>query len=233
MAGLWLILALAMLLSACASRGPAQSGAPGTYTVVAGDTLHKIARQHGQNVDALMRLNNLRNPNQIRVGQVLRVRAGAGQGASTAPQSTVDAGSSTVAPPRPVTTPATALPKQRIALAWPAQGTVNRTLARPSPFGLYVLNKEGTPVKAVADGQVIYADNGLRGYGNLIIVRHASNYLSIYAHNRRMIVKEGQPVKQGQTIAEMGSTESRQVGLYFELRYNGKATDAFRLLPNR
>ena len=231
MAGLWLILALAMLLSACASRGPAQSGAPGTYTVVAGDTLHKIARQHGQNVDALMRLNNLRNPNQIRVGQVLRVRAGAGQGASTAPQSTADAGSSTVAPPRPVTTPATALPKQRISLAWPAQGTVNRTLARPSPFGLYVLNKEGTPVKAVADGQVIYADNGLRGYGNLIIVQHNQTFLTAYGNNQSLLAKEGQQVKRGQQIATMGNSDASRTQLHFELRENGQPVDPSRYLP--
>ena len=86
-------------------------------------------------------------------------------------------------------------------------------------------------MKAAASGKVVYAGNGLRGYGNMLIVNHDANFLSVYAHNQTLLAKEGAQVKQGQTIATMGSTGSNAVNLYFELRYDGKAVDALRYLP--
>jgi len=197
------------------------------YTVRAGDTLSSIARQHGQSVETLQRLNKLNNPNHIRRGQVLRVRGNAPtqQAAQARPLPRA------TPPPSLRSTPPPSTPA--ISLVWPAQGTVNRNLPKPSPHGFFILGKAGSTIHAVAPGQVIYAGEGLRGYGKLLIVRHAAEYLSVYAHNRSLSVTEGQQVRQGQKIAEMGNTESRQVGLYFELRHQGKPINANSLLPSR
>lgn len=220
----WLLAgAMLSLLVACGTTS-APVGT-GQYRVVSGDTLSKIARQHGQSVQSLMKMNKISNPNLIEVGQVLRVQ-GSGVVAS-GPAPTASTGAS-VTP-----TPGASARSQAagISLAWPAEGNVNRGIKGPSPQGLYIINKAGTPIKSVANGKVVYAGNGLRGYGNLVIVNHASSYISVYAHNRSIAVKEGQSVRQGQKIAEMGSTESNQVGLYFELRRNGKAVNASSYLP--
>ncbi len=212
--------ALLALLVACGTT--TRPVGAGQYRVAAGDTLTKIARQHGQSVSSLMRMNNISNPNRIKVGQVLRVQGG----------SVASSGSSAPAPassyPKPGPTPANA-----INLIWPADGSLSRSIKGPSPLGIFVVNKSGTPIKAVASGKVVYAGNNLRGYGNLVIVHHASNFLSVYAHNRSLSVKEGQQVKQGQQVAVMGNTESKQVGLYFELRHNGKPVNALSYLPRR
>jgi lipoprotein NlpD len=97
--------------------------------------------------------------------------------------------------------------------------------------GIDIAGKVGDPVLAAADGRVVYAGSGLRGYGNLIIIKHNNTYLTAYAHNRSLLVKEDQAVRQGQRIAEMGSTDSDQVKLHFEIRRQGKPVDPVRYLP--
>jgi lipoprotein NlpD len=97
--------------------------------------------------------------------------------------------------------------------------------------GIDIAGKAGDPVLAAADGRVVYAGSGLRGYGNLIIIKHNNTYLTAYAHNRSLLVKEDQAVRQGQRIAEMGSTDSDQVKLHFEIRRQGKPVDPVRYLP--
>ncbi len=99
--------------------------------------------------------------------------------------------------------------------------------------GLTISGKAGDPVYAAADGRVVYAGSGLRGYGNLIIVKHNATYLSAYAHNQTLLVKEDQVVRRGQQIAEMGSSDASQVGLHFEIRRQGKPVDPATLLPPR
>ena len=214
------------MLVAC---GTTASRAPdGHYRVVRGDTLTKIARQHGQSVSSLVRMNKLRNANQIEVGQLLRVR-GAPSG-SPAPS----AGSTASRPAAPVSSkPVGPVPARTLSMAWPADGKVVRAFNGSSSNGLVIANTAGTPVKAAAAGTVAYVGNGLRGYGNMIIVRHDSAYLSVYAHNRSLAVTEGQRVSRGQQIAEMGDSDAAQVGLYFEVRYDGKSVDPRRLLPKR
>jgi len=215
------------LVAACGTTGQKAVG-PGQYRVVAGDTLTQIARKHGQSVDSLMRMNNLRNPNNIKVGQVLRVQSTGA--ASTGPLPNAGSGTVTQGPRQ---APPAAVPRTTIGLVWPAEGDAARSNTGPSPYGVYISNKEGTPVKAVAAGTVVYSGNGLRGYGNLVIVRHASGYISVYAHNRSLSVSEGQSVKQGQKVAEMGRSDINRVVLYFELGYNNKAIDAMKYLPIR
>lgn len=199
----------------------------GQYRVVKGDTLTQIARRHGQSVDSLMRMNNISNPNRIRVGQVLTVK-GASSPSSTAGMP--DSGSSAVSPRPPVKGTSVAAPRS-IKLVWPAQGSSRRGTTAATTQGLYISAAAGTPIKAAAAGKVVYAGSGLRGYGNMLIINHDANFLSVYAHNDRLLVKEGATIKQGQQIATMGNTDSAAVNLYFELRYNGKPVDAMRYLP--
>ena len=99
--------------------------------------------------------------------------------------------------------------------------------------GIDIANAVGTPVVAAAAGTVVYAGDSLRGYGNLLIIKHNADFLTAYAHNRRLLVKEGQSVAQGQQIAEMGDSDNDRVALHFELRYKGRSIDPVRYLPTR
>src|SRR5690606_27158429 len=116
-------------------------------------------------------------------------------------------------------------PAQRIALAWPAAGKVTRNFNGSTSNGIAISNAAGTPVTAAAPGTVAYAGSGLRGYGNLIILQHSDGYLTIYAHNRKLLVDEGHKVRQGQKIAEMGNSDASSNQLYFEVRYQGTPTN--------
>lgn len=218
---------IALTLTACGSTSGTKDG---YYVVQRGDTLSKVARQHNQSLSSLMRMNNISNPNRITVGQRLRVQGGTA--AASSGGATGSAGSSAALPPRNASSASVAAPRN-ISLIWPAAGTSKRGVSAAHSQGVYISNSAGTPVKAAAAGKVIYSGDGLRGYGNLLIINHANNFLTVYAHNRRLLVSEGQTVSQGQTIAEMGNTGTSQVQLYFELRYNGKPVDAQRYLPKR
>lgn len=206
------VLVLAAFLAACGTTKPVGQG---QYRVVKGDTLTQIARQHGQTVNSLMRSNKLKDSNSIRVGQVLNVKGGA---------------TATPAPPASTKGPSIAAPRS-IDLVWPAEGSSTRGTLAPNTQGVYIAAAAGSPVKAAAAGKVMYAGDGLRGYGNMLIVNHDADFLSIYAHNQTLLVNEGAQVRQGQTIATVGSTGSNAVNLYFELRYGGKPVDALRYLP--
>ena len=156
-----------------------------------------------------------------------------------------DAKASGVAPsavavaPVPLTgaaTPQPASPHESdddLTWAWPAAGPVVAPFDDAKTKGLAIGGKAGDPVFAAADGRVVYAGSGLRGYGNLVIVKHNANYLTAYAHNQTLLVKEDQIVKRGQKIAEMGSTDADRVQLHFEIRKQGKPIDPARLLPPR
>lgn len=116
---------------------------------------------------------------------------------------------------------------------WPASGTTIAGFDEAKNKGLGIAGKAGDPVLAAADGKVVYAGAGLRGYGNLIILKHNNTFLTAYAHNQTLLVKEDQNVKKGQKIAEMGSTDSDRVKLHFEIRRSGKPVDPARYLPPR
>ncbi|RYF53052.1 MAG: M23 family metallopeptidase [Comamonadaceae bacterium] len=218
-------LATALLLSACAST----KVGPGEYRVKSGDTLTSIARANGQTVAALMRLNGLTNPNVIEVGQVLKVGAGSSTASSTAGAATT--ASPSAARPRPAPPPGPTAAS--IALAWPADGKVVRSFNGNSSKGIDIANNLGTPVTAAAAGTVAYVGDALRNYGNLVIVRHTGNYMTIYAHNRKLLVKEGQTVKQGDRISEMGTQTNGKAALYFEVRAGSQPVDPMRFLPAR
>jgi lipoprotein NlpD len=120
-----------------------------------------------------------------------------------------------------------------VAWGWPATTSVSIPFDDARNKGLVFRGKAGDPVFAAADGRVVYAGSGLRGYGNLIILKHNATYLTAYAHNQALLVKDDQSVKRGQKIAEMGSTDADSVQLHFEIRRQGKPIDPARLLPAR
>ena len=120
-----------------------------------------------------------------------------------------------------------------VAWAWPASGPVLGAFDEARNKGIAIGGKAGDAVLAAADGRVVYAGSGLRGYGNLVIVKHNNTYLTAYAHNQALLVKDDQVVRRGQKIAEMGSTEAERVQLHFEIRRQGRPVDPVRLLPAR
>jgi lipoprotein NlpD len=217
--------------------GSENAGKPGFYTVQRGDTLTRIALDHGQAWRDLATWNNLSNANLIEVGQVLRV---------VPPGATVEPGGVVV---QPITTPAQAASKapaqatptpsvtppsdQGLAFAWPANGSVVGAFDEVKNKGLDIAGQAGDPILAAADGQVVYAGSGLRGYGNLIILKHNNTFLTAYAHNQTLLVKEDQQVRKGQKIAEMGKTDADRVKLHFEIRRQGKPVDPAKFLPAR
>ncbi len=240
--------------------GAENAGKPGYYTVRPGDTLIRIGLEQGQNWRDLIRWNSLDNPNVIEVGQVLRVvppgtdplsaatrgvaatrvearpldarpaEADASALRPATPPSAAASGPATAAPPAP--SPARE-GDEDVTWAWPAAGSVVAPFDDARNKGLAIAGKPGDPVYAAADGRVVYAGSGLRGYGNLLILKHNNTYLTAYAHNQTLLVKEDQAVRRGQKIAEMGSTDADRVQLHFEIRKQGKPIDPARLLPPR
>ena len=239
------------------------AGKPGYYTVKPGDTLIRIGLENGQNWRDVARWNGIDNPNLIEVGQVLRVVSPTvdpiavaargvtpskveprpldakppSAGASAAAASSSAASSPAAAPaPAPAAAAAAAPakdPDDDLGWLWPASGPVASGFEEGRSKGVAIAGKAGDPVLAAADGRVVYAGSGLRGYGNLVIVKHNNTYLTAYAHNQTLLVKEDQVVRRGQRIAEMGSSDSDRVQLHFEIRKQGKPVDPQRLLPPR
>lgn len=225
------------------------AGKPGYYTVKPGDTLIRIGLDHGQGAKDIARWSGVDNPNRIEVGQVLRVEPPVGSVAIAKP---VQAGSAvpvvpTAVPPRPAgvekpaaaSAPAVSAPAplaasdDEINWIWPAPGAVLAGFDEVKNKGLDIAGAAGEPVLAAADGRVVYVGAGLRGYGNLIILKHNNTYLTAYAHNQTLLVKEDQSVRKGQKIAEMGNSDADRVKLHFEVRRQGKPVDPAKYLPAR
>jgi len=334
------VIALAIVVAGCASRtrapveerptqppppprvaapsvapAPAQEPEPAqpqTYTVKRGDTLYKIALDHGLDYRELAAWNGIENVNVIREGQTLRLAAPgeaapAAAGVTTMPlrgappvvtgdvrpppsppatplvvpgarnsdnyktqpkavkepyseQALREVQKSAAAappppPPEPPPVVARAEPQpepkaepkpavpavpaagaadtdEKIAWMWPATGKlVTGGSENPNLKGIDIAGRAGQPVVASAAGKVVYAGTGIRGYGKLVIVKHSATWLSAYAHNRELLVKEGQQVAKGQPIAEMGNTDADQVMLHFEIRRHGTPVDPLKFLP--
>ena len=230
--------------------GANNAGKPGYYIVKPGDTIMQVGRNSGQNWRDIVRWNNLESPNQIEVGQVLRIAPPEGNGTAVAsPVSPVPSTVTMTKPPpvvlapaapappialTPPTPPAPPLaPEDDIGWIWPSNGALVSGFDEIKNKGLKIAGKLGDPVVAAADGRVVYAGSGLRGYGNLIILKHNETYLTAYAHNQTLLVKEDQTVKKGQRIADMGSSDADKVMLHFEVRRQGKPVDPAKYLPPR
>jgi lipoprotein NlpD len=271
-----------------------------THTVLPGETLYAIARRYGVTAQDLIAWNNLSNPNQLEVGQALRVAPAAASAPSGVVVETVpvlaEPGVSTALPasvpppqdagvlaiknePRggkepysdiawarvqapgaavsesalPANTapanvlsgnaannvpPVAALPGSGPAWIWPVRGKILAGFDAPVGGDAKMRNKgidiagvPGTPVLAASGGKVVYAGNGLRGYGSMVIIKHDDNYLTAYAHNRTLLVKEDDKVTKGQKIAELGSSDTDRPKLHFELRSQGQPVDPLKHLP--
>jgi lipoprotein NlpD len=222
--------------------GQENAGKPGYYTVKSGETLIRIGLDSGQNWRDIARWNNLDNPNQIEVGQVLRVAPPGNTAAvASAPANnavvTRPIGSAAPEPAPSATKPApvesAAVIEDTLAWNWPTKGPVLNGFDEVKNKGLDIGGTAGDPVLAAADGRVVYAGSGLRGYGNLVILKHNNTYLTAYAHNQTLLVKEDQVIKRGQKIAEMGSSDADRVKLHFEVRRQGKPVDPSKFLPAR
>jgi lipoprotein NlpD len=221
------------LLGACAATA---AESPETYVVRPHDTLYSIAWRHELDFRDLARWNNLGSDFRIVVGQVLGLgprgaRAAARRRPPPAP-------SPPAASPRPAgrppSSPAAATdgsskPRAPTRWVWP---TDRASAPLPVPGGgILLAGRLGQDVRAASAGRVVYCGSGLRGYGNLIIIKHADSLLSAYAHNRELLVHDGQQVAVGQVIAHMGESPQRAPVLYFELRQNGRPVDPLPWLP--
>lgn len=233
------------------------AGKPGYYTVKPGDTLIRIGLDTGQSWHDIARWNAIDNPHLIEVGQVLRVAPPAevatahavpvpsapsthttalpsvssAKTATASVSGTSASVSTSVASSTASAAPAAA--GEELDWIWPAQGPVIAGYDESRNKGLDIGGKAGDPVLAAADGYVVFADGVVRGYGKLIILKHNNTYLSAYAHNQTVLVKETQSVKRGQKIAEMGNSDADRVKLHFEIRRLGQPMDPAKLLPAR
>jgi len=215
----------------------------GDYRVQSGDTLFGIAFKLGVDPKALQERNNIRDKNRIFVGQVLKTdfpKENSSQRStqSSASSASEPAKSTAKTEPQTKSKPAAnsaAAVVSNIKWGWPHSGKV---LAKFSPAeggnkGLDISGQIGDPVVAAADGTVVYAGSGLLGYGNLVIISHNQDYLSAYAHNSRILVRENQKVKYGEPVAELGNTGASVPMLHFEVRRDGRPVDPMRYLPKR
>lgn len=235
------------------AEAPRPAPADGNYVVQPGDTLFSIAAAFGRDVKDLARWNGLDDPSRIRVGQTLRVVPPATDTAAALPvtptsPATIKPLDGAAPPAAAGATPPAATAPGPVAVApetkpavpppasdwiWPVNGRVIDRFDEKRNKGIGIAGKEGDPVVASADGQVVYSGSGLRGYGNLVILKHNDDFISAYAHNRQILVKQGQTVKRGQRIAEVGRSDTTQPKLHFEIRRQGKPVDPLAYLPPR
>ena len=252
-----------------------------TYTVKRGDTLLRIAFELGLNYRDIVAWNNLSNPNDIKVDQILYVGPPDAQAGvkispvtnnanievrnltpinpstnkssprgdkrayseatlaemqkneqnALASNTSVATAKTDVAAPKTVDKPTEKAVSETIEWGWPTEGKVVATFDDVRVKGVQIAGKSGQDIYASAPGKVLYDGNAMRVYGNIVIIKHANNYLTAYAFNKTNVVREGQPVSKGQKIAEMGNTDTDSVKLHFEIRQAGKPIDPLKLLP--
>lgn len=196
----------------------------GMYRVAPGETLYSIAWRYGLDYRELVNLNHIAPPFHVVAGQRIYLNSRSAHLPFKKNRTPVLS--------RPVNTTENDSNKWIAAWHWPAKGPIVGMYSSLNK-GINIGGHLGTPIYAAASGQVVYSGNGLRGYGNLIIIKHNSHYLSAYAHSKVVLVKEGQHVKAGQEIAEMGSTGTERVILHFEMRRNGQPVNPLNYLAPR
>jgi lipoprotein NlpD len=217
---------------------------PPYYIVSRGDTLFSIAWRYGFDVKRLANANNIRSPYTIFPGQAIMLKERYIAPARSPKIAVKSPPRASVKTPTPVAKPqAKVIAKkpapppssERESWRWPVKGPLTRRFVATGQAhkGIDIKGKMGKPVRASKSGVVVYAGSGLVGYGNLLILKHSERYLSAYGHNRRLLVKEGERVKAGQTIAELGDSGTNSAKLHFEVRIDGKPVDPLKLLPRR
>ncbi|AWB67594.1 hypothetical protein C2869_14600 [Saccharobesus litoralis] len=232
-----------------------------TYTVEKGETLYSIAFRAGKDFRELAKVNKILPPYTVYPGQLIKLSSS--QKTTTVvtkkPFKTKTSKKTKTIPKKSNIKPTKKVAnkkseeyvgnvasvnkeltsdlgyKKTIKWQWPTKGKILKKFSKKElgNKGLDIGGKNGSPIFAAADGKVVYAGNALRGYGNLIIVKHSEDFLSAYAHNSKLLVSEQSWVKAGQQIAEMGRTDSDNVKLHFEVRYKGTTVDPLRYLPKK
>lgn len=240
----WLTIMAVGMLAGCASHSTASDSAIKTtatptgneyYRVQRGDNLYRIGLKYGLNVDTLMRWNQLKNADAIEVGQLIRVKMANSRntGVSSSHQSTNIHKTTSQKPattPKSTTVNSGGMPN--VSLLWPVKGQLITKFNGQTQKGIDIAAARGTPIKAAAAGTVQYAGEELRGYGKLILIKHSGSTMTAYAHNDRLLVRNGQQVSAGQQIATMGNSGGvSSVRLHFEVRVNSQAVDPLRYLP--
>lgn len=223
-------LVIALLLAGCSGNKSSDAGgaSDAVYTVKRGDTLYRISRVTGTSVKDLARLNGISAPYTIEVGQRLKVNGSTKRGASR--KSTTKTAK---------VTPSSAVPLSswppvgQRCWRWPTSGKVilPYSTADGGNKGIDITGSRGQPIVAAGAGTVVYVGNQLRGYGNLVMIKHGEDYITAYAHNESLLVNNGQKVKAGDKIATMGSSGADGVQLHFQIRYRATAIDPQRYLP--
>lgn len=211
----------------------------GIHVVRAGDTLYSISRASGVSVDSIARANRLRSPYALKVGQSIKIPGAAGQAVEQPRQREardVTGPTENVADiARNVNYSAPAKPVPNSLFDWPVKGAIissfGLTESGRRNDGVNISAPVGTPVRAAADGDVVYRGSELQGYGNLLLIKHEDGFVTAYAHNDVMLVKKGERVRKGQVIAKVGqSGAASEPQLHFEVRQNLKAVDPVQLL---
>ncbi|WP_336010968.1 peptidoglycan DD-metalloendopeptidase family protein [Acinetobacter calcoaceticus] len=242
-------------IAGCASKPQINNSsryamAPNYYTVRSGDTLSGIAMRYGLDYISIAEMNDIPAPYRIYVNQSLRLKKGSSpRTVSTQVMAQPEQikrqtiALPTTQPVTPVTQPSTTVPSTNTtvtsvapnsSLRWikPTNGPLIQGFNLANNVkGIRYGGNQGDPIYAAADGQVVYAADGLKEYGNLVLIKHIDGYISAYAHNSKMLVKSGDNITAGQKIAEMGSTGASQVMLEFQIRLDGKPINPINLLP--
>ena len=207
--------------------------ADGQYEVKRGDTLYSIALEHGADYRELAQWNRLDDPTRIRVGQVLRVTPTESQSSGQEGKAVVGRIEPRAIESRPLDAPPQKpQPKEASTeFMWPAKGKILAGFAEPRSKGIDIDGRPGDPIVAAAAGRVTYIGSGIPGLGKLVVIKHDNGFITVYAHNRDILVKEQQNVARGQKIAELGSSDADRPKLHFQIRKGSAAVDPLRYLP--
>lgn len=247
----------AVIVTGCATKpyinnSTRYTAAPDFYTVRSGDTLSGIAARYGLSYISVAEMNDIPEPYRIYVGQSIRLKNTKRSTTTQVVDTSAPIQRKTVVAPTPVTpaqttvkttpsvtpkvttpAPVTTVPSSGLRWVKPSNGAVLQQYNLASNIkGIRYTGNVGDPVFAAADGQVVYAADGLKEYGNLVLVKHINGYITAYAHNSKLNVKSGQNVTAGQKIAEMGSSGTTRTMLEFQVRLDGKPVNPASVLPN-
>ena len=247
----------AVIVTGCATKpyinnSARYAAAPDFYTVRSGDTLSGIAARYGLSYISVAEMNDIPEPYRIYVGQSIRLKNTKRSTTTQVVDTSAPIQRKTVVAPTPVTpaqttvkttpsvtpkvttpAPVTTVPSSGLRWVKPSNGAVLQQYNLASNIkGIRYAGNVGDPVFAAADGQVVYAADGLKEYGNLVLVKHINGYITAYAHNNKLNVKSGQNVTAGQKIAEMGSSGTTRTMLEFQVRLDGKPVNPASVLPN-
>lgn len=205
-----------------------------THVVSRGDTLYSISRRAGLKQQTVAKWNGLQPPYTLKPGQTLRLAGPADTGGRRQSTDKTRQNRPSVSSKKPSKNAPIARSAIKTRWQWPARGRVlSRFNAKAGRKGIDIAGRQGQPIKAASGGKVVYKGSGLRGYGNLVIIKHNRDFLSAYAHCNKILVNEGDVIKHGKQIASIGSSGTNRAKLHFEIRYRGNPVNPMKYLPKR